>query len=129
MRLPKARAPHLPGPLAAPVCRPRVSGPRPPVHSGSLCLHQCNAAQEQRTIPCPAAADPCASLVHVCSEEIKCRFCQAPLPDWRNTLTPRELPPASKAPVMAINVDGKEHKVGALGLFRCVFMQHTNCLQ
>ncbi|KAL6763364.1 hypothetical protein V8C86DRAFT_350291 [Haematococcus lacustris] len=86
-----------------------------------------DGTQEELKLPCK-----CPRPVHTSclarwqlqsagrSEEQACRFCHSTLPDWRPSLTPPGLRPAS--PVMSIHHNGETHLVkvspGPEGLLR-----------
>ncbi|WIA28009.1 hypothetical protein OEZ86_010597 [Tetradesmus obliquus] len=42
-------------------------------------------------------------------EEHYCRFCEQAYPDWKDSLTPKELKPST--PIMAVSVRGRVHKL------------------
>jgi hypothetical protein len=44
-----------------------------------------------------------------CREEHYCRFCEQAYPDWKDSLTPKELKPST--PIMAVSVRGCVHKL------------------
>lgn len=107
--LPTACACSLPCTVAAPLRREQAClPPLPCPHAPEPAFHYQQLSDKTpglEPVTCPPEAHAC--WVCFCREEVKCRFCDGDLPDWKPVLTPAADEVAKALPTMSVTFNGQ----------------------